>query len=117
MSDDDGSTIPHCPQCYVVLEVGAQFCGDCGYRLGVRIPACRNCHAALEPGAKFCGECGEKNLDSNQAAPMGGPIVGEFDQQALDADDAMRNYIAGEGTKPQPKSKKIVNKIIKFLEP
>ncbi len=62
--------LPRCPHCYVPLEGGSRFCGECGFTLPERIPSCQNCAQALEPAAKFCGECGARQSPSQTPAPL-----------------------------------------------
>lgn len=69
--EEDGSTLPRCPQCSEFLEGNSRFCGECGYSLPERIPVCSSCSMPLEPSAKFCGECGEP-IQTVSGPPAGG---------------------------------------------
>lgn len=76
---------PQCPHCASILEAGARFCGECGYKLVAQIPACTLCGSPLDPNAKFCGDCGTRVLSGSfhQALSPGGlPIAsdGKTDQ-------------------------------------
>lgn len=52
-----GASATACPECGTALPAGAKFCSNCGHRMST---ACPNCGAKLAPGAKFCLECGTK---------------------------------------------------------
>ncbi|MBA3859501.1 MAG: hypothetical protein C0507_21565, partial [Cyanobacteria bacterium PR.3.49] len=108
---------PHCPQCSALLEGGSQFCGECGYRLGVRIPQCVSCQSPLDPAARFCGECGTKVADAtangqNPAPPHG--AAGGAPPQPADPEKAMEDYLSGFG--PNQKDKHWSNKLKKILD-
>lgn len=50
-----------CPSCGAPLQPGAQFCGNCGTRVGVQNEnVCSRCGAELQPNAKFCPVCGNR---------------------------------------------------------
>jgi hypothetical protein len=107
---------PHCPECSARLEGGSNFCGECGYKLGVRIPTCVSCQAPLDPTARFCGECGAKVAD-----PAGGanpaPSQGSAAPNAIapqDPEKAMEDYLSGFG--PNQKDKHWSNKLKKILD-
>lgn len=75
-----GGGLPQCSQCFAPLEVGARFCGDCGYRLPARIPSCALCGSPLEPAAKFCGECGTPAAGQPGGAGQALPVDQKPDQ-------------------------------------
>lgn len=70
--------LPRCPHCYVPLEGGSRFCGECGYTLPERIPMCQQCSSPLEPGAKFCGECGARQVPTQQVGPAPRTIASQI---------------------------------------
>ena len=41
-------------------EADAQFCSECGRRLGVRGGYCARCGSGLEDGARYCHACGSR---------------------------------------------------------
>jgi membrane protease subunit (stomatin/prohibitin family) len=47
-----------CPKCGTANPVGAQFCNNCGTKLGGGV-TCPKCGAENLPGAKFCNNCGQ----------------------------------------------------------
>ncbi|MBC8000410.1 MAG: zinc ribbon domain-containing protein, partial [Leptolyngbya sp.] len=121
---------PHCPQCSLPLEGGSNFCGECGYKLGVRIPVCVACQVPLDPSARFCGECGHR-VDEEAANTVWGavgkkasqiaeeeekksPIAkGPFNTQG-DPEKAMEDYLSGFG--PNQKDKHWSNKLKKIMD-
>lgn len=120
---------PHCPQCALPLEGGSNFCGECGYKLGVRIPVCAACQVPLDPSARFCGECGHR-VDEEAANTVWGavgkkasqiaeeekksPIAkGPFNTQG-DPEKAMEDYLSGFG--PNQKDKHWSNKLKKIMD-
>lgn len=113
--DDDA---PHCPECSARLEGGSNFCGECGYKLGVRIPTCVSCQAPLDPTARFCGECGTKVTDpaaGANPAPESAPLPNSASQNASqDPEKAMEDYLSGFG--PNQKDKHWSNKLKKILD-
>ncbi len=113
--DDDA---PHCPECSARLEGGSNFCGECGYKLGVRIPTCVSCQAPLDPTARFCGECGTKVIDPAAGAnpvPEGAPLPNSAGQNvSQDPEKAMEDYLSGFG--PNQKDKHWSNKLKKILD-
>lgn len=113
--DDDA---PHCPECSARLEGGSQFCGECGYKLGVRIPQCVSCQAPLDPAARFCGECGAKVADvaangQNHSPDHGVAGASPAPPQA-DPEKAMEDYLSGFG--PNQKDKHWSQKLKKILD-
>lgn len=54
---DDGRTASECASCGAHVGPGAQFCPECGKRLGS--PAgCPKCGTTLPAGSRFCAACG-----------------------------------------------------------
>lgn len=56
-----------CPKCGKVMESGAKFCSECGFRLTDEVhveaivpmePTCKSCGNILKQGSRFCGKCG-----------------------------------------------------------
>ncbi len=101
---------PKCNGCGTYLEVGSQFCGECGYRLEARIPGCHLCGSPLEPSAKFCGECGSKRVESRPTPPLPRPMDSMPDQQS----EEFEAYMAQSAPKPTQRS--WVVKLLKLLE-
>jgi hypothetical protein len=56
------SRIPHpaCPEHGARPEKDAQFCSDCGRRLGTAPGYCARCGTALERDARYCNSCGAR---------------------------------------------------------
>jgi hypothetical protein len=109
---------PHCPECSARLEGGSQFCGECGYKLGVRIPQCVSCQAPLDPAARFCGECGAKVADvaANGQSPSPDQSAAGSSPAPTQADPekAMEDYLSGFG--PNQKDKHWSQKLKKILD-
>lgn len=57
-----GSRIPTptCPEHGPRPEPGAQFCSDCGRRLGAAPGYCARCGTALETESRYCNTCGAR---------------------------------------------------------
>ncbi len=55
-----------CSSCGTLNNNDAEFCRQCGSKLGVR--ECPKCRAAAEPNARFCSMCGTQLLQSGNAA-------------------------------------------------
>ncbi len=53
-------TRPACPRHGPRPESGAQFCSDCGRRLGAAPVYCARCGTALEDDARYCNRCGAR---------------------------------------------------------
>lgn len=120
---------PHCPQCALPLEGGSNFCGECGYKLGVRIPVCAACQVPLDPTARFCGECGHR-VDEDAANAVWGAMGKKASQIAedekkspiangplggqKDPEKAMEDYLSGFG--PNQKDKHWSNKLKKIMD-
>jgi len=51
---------PRCPEHGPRPERDAQFCSDCGRRLGTAQGYCARCGAALEDKARYCNRCGAR---------------------------------------------------------
>lgn len=51
------SRVP-CPEHGVRPELDAQFCSECGRRLGTAPGYCARCGRALETDARYCNACG-----------------------------------------------------------
>ena len=51
---------PSCPEHGVRPEIDAQFCSDCGRRLGTAPGYCVRCGTALEDDARYCNSCGAR---------------------------------------------------------
>jgi hypothetical protein len=51
---------PTCPEHGPRPEQGAQFCSDCGRRLGTAPGYCIRCGTALERDARYCNSCGAR---------------------------------------------------------
>jgi len=49
-----------CPQHGPRPERDAQFCSECGRRLGTAPGYCARCGTALESGARYCNACGAR---------------------------------------------------------
>ena len=49
---------PPCPDHGPRPEVGAQFCSECGRRLGTAPGYCVRCGTPLETDARYCNRCG-----------------------------------------------------------
>ncbi len=101
---------PKCNGCGMYLEVGSQFCGECGYRLEARIPGCHLCGSPLEPSAKFCGECGSKRVESRATPPIPRPMESMPDQHS----EEYEAYVAQ--STPKPTQRSWVVKLLKLLE-
>ena len=101
---------PRCNGCGTYLEVGSQFCGECGYRLEARIPGCHLCGSPLEPSAKFCGECGSKRVETRLTPPIPRPMESTPDQES----EEYEVYKTQSGPKPTQRS--WVVKLLKLLE-
>ncbi len=94
-----------CRQCSAPMELGARFCGECGYKVEIKIRSCHLCGAPLDETAKFCGECGSKTAEVTIT-----PV-----QQSQHADPrAMHQHYAPSEEKPSQRG--WVNKLIKFLD-
>jgi ribosomal protein L40E len=110
---------PRCPHCYVALEGGSRFCGECGYTLPERIPVCQKCNTALEPGAKFCGECGAKQIDMKAPAVVASSLgitqaeLANVPPEALSSTENFKRYMSA--INPQGQQTWMV-KLLKFLE-
>ena len=52
--------IPSCPDHGTRPEQDAQFCSDCGRRLGTAPGYCARCGTALERDACYCNSCGAR---------------------------------------------------------
>jgi hypothetical protein len=111
--------VPRCPQCYVPLEGGSRFCGECGYTLPERIPICQQCSAPLEPGAKFCGECGAKFLPAPAPSAVASSLgitqeqLANVPQEALATSENFKKWVSA--INPQKQQTWMV-KLLKFLE-
>jgi len=55
-----------CPRCRYANPPQAEFCEECGARLG---RTCSNCGSALAPSVKFCPECGRGVAGSESFPP------------------------------------------------
>jgi hypothetical protein len=55
-SDD----VPRCPTHGPRAEADAQFCSECGHRLGTAPGYCARCGTALEHEARYCHACGAR---------------------------------------------------------
>jgi DNA helicase-2/ATP-dependent DNA helicase PcrA len=110
---------PRCPHCYVPLEGGSRFCGECGYTLPERIPVCQKCNTALEPGAKFCGECGAKQVDMKAPVAVASSLgitqaeLANVPPEALSSTENFKRYMSA--INPQGQQTWMV-KLLKFLE-
>jgi hypothetical protein len=110
---------PRCPQCYVALEGGSRFCGECGYTLPERIPVCQKCNTPLEPGAKFCGECGAKQVDMKAPIAVASSLgitqaeLANVPPEALSSTENFKRYMSA--INPQGQQTWMV-KLLKFLE-
>jgi len=51
---------PACPEHGARPEIDAQFCSDCGRRLGTARGYCARCGTALEDDARYCNRCGAR---------------------------------------------------------
>ena len=51
---------PRCPEHGTRPESDAQFCSDCGRRLGTARGYCARCGTALDDGARYCNRCGAR---------------------------------------------------------
>ena len=51
---------PRCPEHGPRTEKDAQFCSDCGRRLGAAPGYCARCGTALEDDARYCNSCGAR---------------------------------------------------------
>ena len=51
---------PSCPEHGPRAEKDAQFCSDCGRRLGAASGYCVRCGTALESNARYCNSCGAR---------------------------------------------------------
>jgi hypothetical protein len=51
---------PTCPEHGTRPEVDAQFCSECGRRLGNATGYCVRCGTALEHDARYCNRCGAR---------------------------------------------------------
>ena len=49
-----------CPEHGVRPEIDAQFCSECGRRLGSAPGYCARCGTALEGDARYCNQCGAR---------------------------------------------------------
>ncbi|MBQ8142817.1 MAG: SPFH domain-containing protein [Bacilli bacterium] len=49
-----------CPNCGVILSVGARFCSNCGYKIEESRCCCSKCGKEVDPNALFCSNCGNK---------------------------------------------------------
>lgn len=49
-----------CPEHGVRPEIDAQFCSECGRRLGTAPGYCARCGTALEDDARYCNGCGAR---------------------------------------------------------
>jgi DNA helicase-2/ATP-dependent DNA helicase PcrA len=115
--------LPRCPHCYVPLEGGSRFCGECGYTLPERIPMCQNCSSPLEPGAKFCGECGARQVPTQANGPAPRTIAAQMgvtpDQlsgvpyEALATRDGFKQWLSA--INPQRQQAWMI-KLLKMLE-
>ena len=52
--------VPRCPTHGARLEPDAEFCSECGRRLGSAPGYCARCGAALEHDARYCHACGAR---------------------------------------------------------
>ncbi len=111
--EEDFEHRPRCNGCGTYLEVGSQFCGECGYRLEARIPGCHLCGSPLEPSAKFCGECGSKRVESRPTPPMPERIL-DGNMVPERQSEEYEQYVAQSGQKPTQRS--WVVKLLKMLE-
>jgi membrane protease subunit (stomatin/prohibitin family) len=57
-----GSSGVTCPKCGAANGTAAQFCTECGAKMGAEVSTvpCIKCAAPLQAGVKFCTECGAK---------------------------------------------------------
>src|SRR6266853_1953549 len=51
---------PRCPEHGPRPEKDAQFCSDCGKRLGAAPGYCARCGSTLEDDARYCNRCGAR---------------------------------------------------------
>jgi double zinc ribbon protein len=51
---------PRCPDHGPRPEKDAQFCSECGRRLGTALGYCARCGTALEGDARYCNRCGAR---------------------------------------------------------
>jgi double zinc ribbon protein len=51
---------PSCPDHGPRPEQDAQFCSECGRRLGTALGYCARCGTALERDARYCNSCGAR---------------------------------------------------------
>ena len=51
---------PRCPEHGARPESDAEFCSDCGRRLGTAPAYCARCGTALENDARYCNRCGAR---------------------------------------------------------
>lgn len=58
-------TGPICPKCKTQLNVGSQFCNNCGAKVAYGVQ-CPKCNSTVQPDSKFCNNCG---------TAIGGPAV------------------------------------------
>ena len=57
---DSGLPTPRCPEHGACPEKDAQFCSDCGRRLGTAPGYCARCGTGLDDDARYCNRCGAR---------------------------------------------------------
>jgi RNA polymerase subunit RPABC4/transcription elongation factor Spt4 len=66
-----------CPQCYFDVELGAEFCPNCGAQMAAQataaptesdpaFKACTGCGASIPVVSKFCPECGQSAVAEDE---------------------------------------------------
>jgi double zinc ribbon protein len=62
MREESGARVPapRCPEHGPRPEKDAQFCSQCGRRLGTAPGYCARCGTALETDARYCNRCGAR---------------------------------------------------------
>ncbi len=105
-----------CLQCSAPMEIGARFCGECGYKVEIKIRGCHLCGAPLDETAKFCGECGSKLVESTGAvtiSPVQQQMPNIVDPRTMQQQQPQQHYPPGD---EKPSQRGWVNKLIKFLD-
>lgn len=113
-AEEDFEHRPRCTGCGTYLEVGSQFCGECGHRLEARIPGCHLCGSPLEPSAKFCGECGSKCVAPRPSTPVAPERILDPHRIPDRQSEEYEEYLAQSAQKPTQRS--WVVKLLKMLE-
>ncbi len=98
-----------CRECSAPMELGARFCGECGYKVEIKIRSCHLCGAPLDETAKFCGECGSKLAESAELTLTPVQQMQHKDPRAMH----QQHYAPSE---EKPSQRGWVNKLIKFLD-